>query len=113
MLSIGSKYLFFSPAFTETYRTHSRLRNKLNGRPGIAFPDSLVGKIVELTEGFSFAYMKEAFVSTLLLVAAGEGGGDSDDEGVGASDDEGVFERIITQQLKNLKLQIRGPVSVS
>ncbi|KAF8461246.1 P-loop containing nucleoside triphosphate hydrolase protein [Kalaharituber pfeilii] len=76
-------------------------RKKLEKRPGIDFPESLVDKIVEATEGFSFAYMKEAFVSTLLLIAAGEG--DDDDK-----DGKGVFERVIMQQLKNLKKQLGG-----
>lgn len=74
-------------------------RKKLENRPGIQFPESLVDKIVDMTDGFSFAYMKEAFVSTLLLIAAR---GDNGDDKAG----EGLFERVIMQQLKNLRKQL-------
>ena len=55
-------------------------------------------KIVDLTDGFSFAYIKEAFVSTLLLIAA--------KKGKGSGDETGVFEKVIIQQLKNLRKQL-------
>lgn len=35
----------------------------------IDFPDILLDKIAAITNGFSFAYMQEAFVSTLLVIA--------------------------------------------
>jgi transitional endoplasmic reticulum ATPase len=35
----------------------------------IDFPDVLLDKIAGITDGFSFAYMQEAFVSTLLVIA--------------------------------------------
>ena len=71
----------------------------MENRPGIQFPESLVAKIVDITEGFSFAYMKEAFVSTLLLIAARQDNGDGKDR-------EGLFEKLILQQLKNLRKQL-------
>lgn len=74
-------------------------RKKLENRPGIQFPESLVAKIVDMTEGFSFAYMKEAFISTLLLIAARQDHGDEKDGG-------DLFEKVILQQLKILRKQI-------
>lgn len=43
----------------------------------IEFPDVLLGKIAGITNGFSFAYMQEAFISTLLIIA-GKDEGDED-----------------------------------
>lgn len=40
----------------------------------IDFPDVLVEKIAGITKGFSFAYMQEAFVSALLVIAGKEEG---------------------------------------
>ncbi|KAF8456582.1 P-loop containing nucleoside triphosphate hydrolase protein [Terfezia claveryi] len=74
-------------------------RKKLENRPGIQFPESLVAKIVDTTEHFSFAYMKEAFVSTLLLIAARQEHGNPKDRG-------DLFEKVILQQLKILRKQI-------
>lgn len=74
-------------------------RKKLDNRPGIQFPESLVAKIVDMTEGFSFAYLKEAFVSTLLLIAARQDSGDESDGG-------GLFEKVILEQLEILRNQI-------
>ena len=39
----------------------------------IEFPDQLCEKIAEITDKFSFAYMQEAFVATLVSIAAREG----------------------------------------
>ena len=40
----------------------------------VEFPDVLVEKIASITDGFSFAYMQEAFVSTLLIIAGKDEG---------------------------------------
>jgi SpoVK/Ycf46/Vps4 family AAA+-type ATPase len=45
---------------------------QINATEGIEFPDVLVKKIAEITDEFSFAYMQEAFVSTLLIIAGKE-----------------------------------------
>ncbi|KAF8419401.1 P-loop containing nucleoside triphosphate hydrolase protein [Tirmania nivea] len=76
-------------------------RKKLENRPGIQFPESLVTKIVDLTKRFSFADMKEAFVGTLLLIASRQDNGDEEDG-------EGIFEKLILQQVKILRKQVRN-----
>lgn len=43
-------------------------RHKLQSNPKIDFPESLSIAIAGITDGFSFAYMKEAFVSALLII---------------------------------------------
>jgi transitional endoplasmic reticulum ATPase len=84
---------------TQTKKFH---RHKLEGNDKIDFPDSLVDKIAEWTEDFSFAYLKEAFVSSLLVIAAREGhGGEDGDEG-----DEESFETIIKRQIETLKKEM-------
>ena len=49
-----------------------------NDQMQIDFPDVLVDKIAGITDGFSFAYMQEAFVSTLLIIAGGRAQQDND-----------------------------------
>lgn len=51
---------------------------KLVDHPLVAFSEDLCPVIAKLTEGFSFAYMKELFVTALLLLARG-GPPDGDD----------------------------------
>lgn len=46
-------------------------QKKLAGKD-IAFPDSLTKEFADETEGFSFSYLKEAFVSTLIVIATDE-----------------------------------------
>ena len=52
-------------------------QGKLEGSREVEFPDVLVGKIAGIMGRFSFAYMQEAFVASLLVIAGGgeEGGG--------------------------------------
>lgn len=47
-------------------------------KPSLEFPEVLCKEIARITKGFSFAYMQEAFVSTLLKIAA-----DQKDEDLG------------------------------
>lgn len=62
-------------------------RNKLKNKPAIRFPRKLCPAIAGMTQGFSFAYLKEAFVATLLTIArrrsdfVARGGGDDDEDG--------------------------------
>lgn len=44
---------------------------QLTGHPLVAFPDELCPVVAALTEGFSFAYLKELFITSLLLLARG------------------------------------------
>ncbi|KAL8984540.1 MAG: hypothetical protein Q9205_001528 [Flavoplaca limonia] len=63
------KYHFALPAIAE------RTRSKLADNKSIDFPPRLSAAIAERTEGFSFAYLKEAFITSLLVIVADQRGG--------------------------------------
>jgi hypothetical protein len=44
-------------------------QHKLSDNKDIEFPDRLCKAIAEITHGFSFAYIQEAFVAALLAIA--------------------------------------------
>jgi hypothetical protein len=87
-------------------------RQKLQTKPEIEFPGTLVEPIAGITYDFSFAYMQEAFVSSLLNIAhhrndedeklmAGAGGGDEDL-------DKYEIWRVINEQVKILRDEMDG-----
>ena len=62
------KYNFPVPDFDERVLYAEYWREKLKTKP-VDFPKALSTKIAKITEDFSFAYMKEAFVASLLALA--------------------------------------------
>ena len=58
-------------------------REKLKKKPLVKFPKKLSPAIAGITQEFSFAYMKEAFVSTLLTIARHRS-----DDSLGRADDD-------------------------
>jgi hypothetical protein len=99
------KYLFPLPSMEERVLYCEYWRSKLASKPSIKFPKKLCAAIAGITKDFSFAYLKEAFVATLLTIA----GHRSEDEVRGAGDDEGSdlddYElwREIKKQVKQLR----------
>ncbi len=79
------KYLFPFPSAEERILYCNYWREKLKGKPSIQFPKKLCIAIAGITQDFSFAYLKEAFVATLLTIAGHRseesvrGGGDDSD----------------------------------
>ena len=83
------KYLFPLPSEEERVLYCNYWREKLKNKPSVEFPKELCVAIAGITQEFSFAYMKEAFVATLLTIAnrrsedartcGGEGSGDLDE----------------------------------
>ena len=67
------KYLFALPVRAERVQYAQFWRKKLEGNKKIEFPEVLCGMIADITDGFSFAYMKEAFVASLLVIVASKG----------------------------------------
>lgn len=65
------------------------------------FPDSLIDKIAEWTSDFSFAYLKEAFVSSLLIIAARESQNKAESD-----DDNESFETVIKRQIETLRREM-------
>jgi transitional endoplasmic reticulum ATPase len=58
---------------TEAYGEGDYLRLNALKEP-VEFPEELCKAIAGITKGFSFAYMQEAFVATLLAIATDETG---------------------------------------
>ena len=77
------KYLFPLPSEEERVLYCNYWREKLKNKPSIEFPKKLSVAIAGITQEFSFAYLKEAFVATLLTIANGR----TDDANIGGSGD--------------------------
>ncbi|KAI4266892.1 MAG: hypothetical protein LQ337_008615, partial [Flavoplaca oasis] len=74
----------------------------------IEFPHLLCKPIASITRGFSFAYIQEAFVASLLAIAANDGAGDdmvTDEAAMGAKLDS---EDDLASMLQNAKRQVGG-----
>ncbi|KAI0650237.1 P-loop containing nucleoside triphosphate hydrolase protein [Trametes meyenii] len=88
------KYLFDDPNEKERTLYVQYWQNKLKGNPDISFPDELVKDVASETDGFSFAYLKEAFVSSLVLIAGHDG------------EDKPKFSDVLLAQVKALRDQL-------
>jgi transitional endoplasmic reticulum ATPase len=78
------KFFFPNPSFAERVQYCEFWRTKLADNEEIEFPVTLVKAVANITDSFSFAYIQEAFVASLLLIA-----GDSDAAKLGLGE-EGV-----------------------
>ncbi|KAI0637987.1 P-loop containing nucleoside triphosphate hydrolase protein [Trametes polyzona] len=87
------KYLFDDPDEEERKLYVQYWQNKLHKNKDITFPDTLVKEVAAETDGFSFAYLKEAFVSSLVLLAGWEG-------------DKPEFREVLMNQIKTLREQL-------
>ncbi|KAF2027011.1 P-loop containing nucleoside triphosphate hydrolase protein [Setomelanomma holmii] len=67
------KYYFPDPDFDQRVQYAKFWQGKLKSNKDLDFPDKLCSKIAEITNKFSFAYMQEAFVATLLAIAVRSG----------------------------------------
>jgi len=63
------KYFFSDPDSDQREQYAHFWQEKLKDNKDLAFPDALCGAIAGITGGFSFAYMQEAFVASLLAIA--------------------------------------------
>jgi transitional endoplasmic reticulum ATPase len=64
------KYLFDVPSRDGRIQYSEYWRNKLRNNKKVDFPEEMSARIADITGDFSFAYMKEAFVAALLVLAA-------------------------------------------
>ncbi|KAF2016028.1 P-loop containing nucleoside triphosphate hydrolase protein [Aaosphaeria arxii CBS 175.79] len=111
------KYLFPMPDKAERSLYAQYWRNKLKNKKNIEFPAKLCDAMAGITDDFSFAYLKEAFVATLLDLARNSDD-DSDDEGEdvidGSDDDESdpfakyKIWRVFKAQVKILRREMGG-----
>ncbi|KAI6908549.1 P-loop containing nucleoside triphosphate hydrolase protein [Hortaea werneckii] len=68
------KYLFPLPNEHERTLYCEYWRHKLEKKPDVEFPRKLSPAMANITSGFSFAFLQECFVATLLTLARGETG---------------------------------------
>lgn len=67
------KYFFDVPNRDERIQYSEYWRNKLRNNKKVDFPKEMSARVADITEDFSFAYMKEAFVAALLVIVANTG----------------------------------------
>ncbi|KXN89597.1 hypothetical protein AN958_05464 [Leucoagaricus sp. SymC.cos] len=89
------KYLFDDPDEEERALYARYWQKKLSDNLEIDFPDVLVDSVARLTQGFSFAYLKEAFVSTLVTLA-------------GIPGEKPPFGKLLKEQIYELRKQLDG-----
>ncbi|KAL8770360.1 MAG: hypothetical protein Q9194_005206 [Teloschistes cf. exilis] len=104
------KYLFPLPNKHERTLYCEYWRNKLKSKPAIKFPRKLCPAIAGITDNFSFAYLQELFVATLLAIAGHRSeddvrrnGGGSDDDDDGGDLDHYELWREVKKQVKALR----------
>ncbi|KAL8814978.1 MAG: hypothetical protein Q9223_005847 [Gallowayella weberi] len=108
------KYHFALPAVAERTRYCDYWRSKLSTNKSIDYPPSLSAAVAEITDGFSFAYLKESFITSLLVTVAAVRSGDSEREvnGTGSenADPEGLEHnalwRTISKQVETLRTEM-------
>ena len=97
-------------------------RRKLESKPSIDFPEKLCEPIACITTGFSFAYLQEAFVATLLEIARQQSCSDKvtvasrDDKGDCPDDDDlNQYElwKVMRKQVKILRDDMNSSVPES
>lgn len=66
------KYLFPNPNHEQRVKYAQFWQAKLKDNKDVEFPDKLCEAVSSITDGFSFAYMQEAFVASLLALAVSE-----------------------------------------
>ncbi|EXJ89663.1 hypothetical protein A1O3_02730 [Capronia epimyces CBS 606.96] len=71
------KYLFPDPDFDQRVKYCQYWQKKLQDNKEIEFPDEICPAVARITDDFSFAYIQEAFVSTLMSIAREEEGVDT------------------------------------
>ncbi|WRT64410.1 uncharacterized protein IL334_001342 [Kwoniella shivajii] len=76
------KYTFPNPSHAQRRDYAIWWKDRLHDNSEIEFPDTLLDEFADKTDKFSFAYMKEAFISTLLTIASGNEKGDLDFRGI-------------------------------
>ena len=104
------KYLFPLPSLSERTQYCEYWRGKLAANPEIEFPRLLCAAIAKITDAFSFAYMKEAFVASLLALVVRKQGrclGALQERGSGGGElDDLPLWKEIQKQVKNLRREL-------
>lgn len=99
------KYLFPNPNTQQRTAYAKFWQRKLADNKDVAFPDALCDAVARITDGFSFAYIQEAMVASLLAIAAR---GDKDTKGQDDGLDDLVLWREFQKQVKILRDEMGG-----
>jgi len=100
------KYLFPLPSKAERVQYVHFWRQKLKAKPEVEFPEILVEPIAGITHDFSFAYIQEAFVSSLLDIAHHRNDEDEDEELDGAGGGDEDLEKYELWRVMNVQVKI-------
>lgn len=98
------KYEFNDPNREERVQYAEYWRNKLKNNKKVQFPPEMSARIADITDGFSFAYLKEAFVAALLVIVANSGEKEISRRGDPLSDN--LLWNEIKRQVENLRKEI-------
>ncbi|KAF2022247.1 P-loop containing nucleoside triphosphate hydrolase protein [Aaosphaeria arxii CBS 175.79] len=72
------KYYFPDPNYEQRVQYAKYWQGKLKDNDDIEFPDAMCPAIAKITDKFSFAYMQEAFVASLLAIAVRKDASDAE-----------------------------------
>ena len=100
------KYLFPLPTEHERTLYCQFWKEKLSSKRWIDFPEKLCPAMAHITSGFSFAFLQECFVATLLVMARGEM--DFGEESNNSDLDEYKLWRTFKQQADLLRKEVQG-----
>jgi len=102
------KYHFSLPAMAERVKYCDYWRSKLAKNKTVDFPPKLSEAIAEVTEGFSFAYLKETFITSLLMIV-GSRRGNKEIEGLPEIGQEAHdFDRLLLWRVMNKQVKTLG-----
>lgn len=110
------KYFFPNPDEAQRVAYCKFWRKKLDGSEDVEFPQVLDKAIAGITDGFSFAYMQEAFVASLLAIASQEGEKGQEEEEQDAQEEveDGSSMGLMTDSFKEeLTTTIRETVAAA
>ncbi|KAK4694334.1 hypothetical protein P7C71_g3230, partial [Lecanoromycetidae sp. Uapishka_2] len=107
------KYHFDLPGLAERMKYAEHWRSKLSENKTVDFPEGMCSAIAGITDGFSFAYLQEAFVSSLLvLVNEQREGASSISQEFSKADADSLESvllwRVMNKQVQMLRNEIKG-----
>lgn len=109
------KYHFDLSAKPERTQYCEYWRSRLMDNKAIQFPPSLCSAIAGITDGFSFAYLQEAFISTLLVIVDQQRISTSSEaaesaQGISATNtpESDLLWKLMSKQVEMLRNEIQG-----
>lgn len=101
------KYFFPNPNHDERVKYGQFWQGKLKDNKDVEFPDEICEATAKITDGFSFAYIQEAFVASLLALAIAD---KKEEPGRGVDIDKLPLWQQLKKQVKILRDELNhGP----